>query len=146
MQRVVLDTNVWLDWLVFRDPGVAGIREAVSAGRIELCIDEPCAEELARVLAYPLGRFTLDSETQARALAEALALARRPDDPARDAKLPVCRDPDDQKFLALAAACGAQVLVTKDMELLRLAKRVSFRIARPEAFWTPDGAFPIIGS
>lgn len=142
MQRVVLDTNVWLDWLVFRDPGVAAVREAVSAGRAELCIDEPCAEELARVLAYPLGRFTLDADAQARALAEALALAKRWDDPARDAKLPVCRDPDDQKFLALADACGAQVLVTKDLELLRLAKRVPFRIVAPTGFASVGSSAP----
>jgi putative PIN family toxin of toxin-antitoxin system len=133
-QRVVLDTNVWLDWLVFADPGISALREAVSAGRAELWIDEPCAAELVRVLAYPLGRFTLDAAAQAKALAEALALAKRWEDPARDASLPLCRDADDQKFLALAAACGAQVLVTKDLELLRLAKRVPFRILVPAAF------------
>lgn len=133
-QRVVLDTNVWLDWLVFADPGIAPLREAVAAGRAELWIDEACAAELARVLAYPLGRFTLDADGQARALAEALGLAKRWDDPARDAKLPQCRDPDDQKFLALAAACGAGVLVTKDLELLRLARRVPFAIVTPATF------------
>ena len=133
-RRVVLDTNVWLDWLVFRDPAVETIRDAVASGLAELWIDEACVAELARVLAYPLGRFTLDAEGQAKALAEALALARRWDDSARDAKLPLCRDPDDQKFLALVAACGAQVLVTKDLELLRLAKRVPFRILTPAAF------------
>ena len=53
------------------------------------------------------------------------------DDPARTASLPACRDPDDQKFLALAAACGARVLLTKDLELLRLARRVPFAIVPP---------------
>ena len=41
---------------------------------------------------------------------------------ARD-NLPVCRDPDDQKFLALAFACRADFLVTKDRMLLELARR-----------------------
>ena len=141
-QRVVLDTNAWLDWLVFRDPGVSAIREAVSAGTAELWIDEACEAELARVLAYPLGRFTLDAAAQEKALAEARALAKRWDDPARDAKLPVCRDPDDQKFLALAAACGAQVLVTKDLELLRLARRVPFRILTPAGFASVGSSAP----
>ena len=37
--------------------------------------------------------------------------------------LPVCGDPDDQKFLELARACGADFLITKDRELLVLARR-----------------------
>ena len=32
--RLVLDTNVWLDWLVFDDPGIAAIRDAAQCRRI----------------------------------------------------------------------------------------------------------------
>ena len=35
---------------------------------------------------------------------------------------------DDQKFLELAAACGADYLVTEDRELLKLARRAPFAI------------------
>lgn len=42
--------------------------------------------------------------------------------------LPRCKDPDDQKFLELAARCGARVLVTRDASLLRLSKR-AFAVA-----------------
>ena len=47
-----------------------------------------------------------------------------------------CRDPDDQKFLTLAAAVRADCLVTRDRELLRLARRCAarFAILRPSAF------------
>ena len=131
--RLVLDTNAWLDWLVFRDPGIAPLRAAVTAGRAEVWIDEPCAAELARALGYPFGRFTLDADAQARALAEARACACRWGDTACEAKLPLCRDPDDQKFLALAAACSAHALVTRDGELLVLAKRLPFRVLTPAA-------------
>jgi len=58
------------------------------------------------------------------------------------ARLPVCRDRDDQKFLELAAAAGADCLVTKDRELLALSRRrkaqvgrsVPFRILHPDEF------------
>ena len=50
MQRVVLDTNVWLDWLVFADPGVAALRDAVAGGTAEIWIDDACEAELERVL------------------------------------------------------------------------------------------------
>jgi len=33
--RMVLDTQVWIDWLVFDDPSVAALREAAS----EIVID-----------------------------------------------------------------------------------------------------------
>ena len=42
MLRLVLDTNVWLDLLVFNDPGVSAIRKAVEEGRAEIFIDAAC--------------------------------------------------------------------------------------------------------
>lgn len=129
--RLVVDTQVWLDWLVFDDPSVAGLREAIASGRAEALIDEPCLAELERVLAYPLNR-TVDAR---ECLSECLRLARRITvDRVED--LPKCRDPDDQKFIELAAGAGADCLVTRDRELLRLRKRCEarFRILPPQAF------------
>src|SRR5262245_9476938 len=136
--RLVLDTNVWLDWLVFNDPAVGQIRSAVAAGRFEVFIDEPCAAELARVLARKLGRRSLTATDQAAALAECRRIARPIDGSAEAMDLPKCRDTDDQKFLEAAAAARADVLVTKDEALLELARRRTrpppFQIITPEAF------------
>ena len=136
--RLVLDTNVWLDWLVFDDPGLAPLRSAVSSGRAEVFIDETCAAELARVLGRKLGRRTLDATAQAAALAECRRLARTIEPSAERAELPKCRDSDDQKFLEAAAAARADVLVTKDEALLELSRRRTrpppFRIVTPHAF------------
>jgi uncharacterized protein len=134
--RLVLDTNVWLDWLVFDDPALAPLRAAVGAGAAEVLIDAACEEELRRVLARPLGKVALEPEAQAECLAECRRSARRPepgDSPARLSGLPRCRDPHDQKFLELARAAGADALVTKDRALLELARRVPFGIVTPEA-------------
>ena len=54
--RLVLDTQVWLDWLVFDEPTLAGLRATLAEGRAEVVIDSACLAELERVLAYPLGR------------------------------------------------------------------------------------------
>jgi putative PIN family toxin of toxin-antitoxin system len=133
--RLVLDTNAWLDWLVFGDAGMAPVRRAVEEGSAEVWIDAACEAELARVLAYPLGRHTLDAAQQAACLEQCRAVSRRWESPASTAlSVPKCRDPDDQKFLALAMACGAQVLVTKDAALLELARRLPFRILTPIRF------------
>ena len=132
MLRLVLDTQVWLDWLVFGDPGIAPIREACTAGRLEIVADAACRTELGRVLAYDFGRHSLDSAAREACFAafekivhffETNGTATLP--------LPRCADPDDQKFLELAAAARADMLVTKDNALLALAGRAPFRIVRP---------------
>lgn len=130
--RVVLDTHVWLDWLVFDDPSVGPIREAQAAGRIEIVIDEACEAELVRVLAYDLGKHSLDAEAQAQRIGRLSSLVTRIEWGAAEG-LPRCKDPDDQKFLELAAAAGAQFLVSKDQAVLELARRVrAFHIVAPK--------------
>jgi putative PIN family toxin of toxin-antitoxin system len=133
--RLVLDTNVWLDWLVFDDPGIARIAAVVAAGEAEIFVDSACEAELARVLGYPFKDRALSVERQAECLARCRSLARAADGVNADAarRLPKCSDPDDQKFLELAASCNAAYLVTKDKALLELSRRkdLSFRIVEP---------------
>ena len=143
MLRLVFDTNVWLDWLVFDDPAVAPVKAAVAEGRAAVFIDNAVEAELVRVLGYPFGARSLDAQAQATAIAQCLRVARRDEGPstgsgqARDEVrlLPKCSDPDDQKFLELALACGAGFLLTRDEALLELARRKSrplpYRIVTP---------------
>jgi putative PIN family toxin of toxin-antitoxin system len=124
--RLVLDTNVWLDWLAFDDPTVAPIKRAQAEGVVEIFSDEACTRELIAVLNYDLGRRSLDAEKQAACLSTFHALVRTAPPRtsiAEASALPQCRDPDDQKFLELARDCGADYLVTKDKALLVLARR-----------------------
>ena len=133
---LVLDTNVWLDWLVFEDPGLAAVKSAVSTGHAEIVMDNACEEELIRVLAYPLQKWTLDSAAQARCLAQCRSLTRAVE--IRNVPgLPRCTDPDDQKFLELAAGANAGWLLTKDRALLALDRHraaLPFRIVTSADF------------
>jgi len=131
--KLVLDTNVWLDWLVFDDAGVVELKRAVAEGRATVLIDAECLAELERVLGYPLGRWTLDESGRRERMAQCLSRCVFIEKTTTVAAVPRCADPDDQKFLALAAAAGADALVTKDAALLRLGKRTPFRIVRPGA-------------
>lgn len=134
LRRLVLDSNVWLDWLVFGDGAVATVREDVEQGRAEVLIDAPCLDELARVLAYPLQRWTLDAAGIEHALARCRLHARMVASPAVSG-LPRCSDGDDQKFIELAAGCAAFALVTRDRALLRMARsRLPFHIVSPAAY------------
>jgi len=137
--RLILDTQIWLDWLVFDDPGVRALRAAVEQGGAQVFMDAACDAELERVLAYDLGRHSIAAAAQAAALAQARRLSRRIENKltaAERAGLPRCRDPDDQIFLEAALAARADVLVTKDRALLELTRRrtraLPFRVSPPK--------------
>jgi putative PIN family toxin of toxin-antitoxin system len=119
---LVLDTNVILDLLHWRDPGVAHIARAIEAGQVACVTRADCFDELARVLCYR--RFGISPEAASAILERWHALATRVEAPPPNERLPRCADPDDQKFLELAWAAGADFLVTKDKALLRLDRRV----------------------
>ena len=47
-----------------------------------------------------------------------------------------CRDPDDDKFLGVALAAGAEVIVSDDRDLLALDPWRGIRVRKPEAILT----------
>jgi putative PIN family toxin of toxin-antitoxin system len=143
--RVVLDTNVVLDLLHFRDPAAAGVEAALSAGLVVAVTSESCLEELRRVLDYP--QFGLGAAEQSGLFDRYVAITQRlPLEGFDGASLPRCTDPDDQKFLELAWHSSAHCLVTKDKALLRMARRMSrlggFSIVLPAAFVPPAPDVP----
>jgi putative PIN family toxin of toxin-antitoxin system len=140
--RVVLDSNVWIDILVFDDPHTRPIRAALESGALAALIDARCLAELTYVLDYP--QFAQRAVDKVAALATLANLSQMVAPPAPDATLsaarplPKCKDRDDQKFLELAHAAGADWLVSKDRAVLKLARRVArdfgFQIAQPAPF------------
>ena len=140
-QRLVLDTNVCLDLFMFRDPRWQALLDAIVSGEAEAVTRADCRKEFELVLAYE--KMQLSADAQNEILAEydrCIALAALPDQDTASALpvLPRCKDGDDQKFLELAAAAGADALITKDKALLKLARKTIrsglFRIFSPEAW------------
>lgn len=125
--KVVLDTNIVLDWLVFHDPRVALLQAAIAGKHVEVVTHATALDELRRVLTYP--QFNLPVSKQQEIVARYGAQARIVTLPVADCfalppGFPRCRDQDDQHFLALAFHECADGLVSKDNHLLELAKRV----------------------
>jgi putative PIN family toxin of toxin-antitoxin system len=124
--KLILDTNVVLDWLVFRDATVADLQSALDSGRVEIVTHAPAVDELRRVLAY--SRFELAAHEQQEMLARYDSQTRRVTLPAELGGLPAgfprCRDRDDQHFLTLAYFEPAALLVSKDAAILELTRRV----------------------
>ncbi len=133
--RVVLDTNNVLSALLFPDGRLTWMRTRWTSGRINPLCSQKTATELVRVLAYP--KFQLD-ENEIREVLDSYLLyvdvVDVPDD--FGARLPSCRDAQDQVFLELAESGDAEVLVTGDRDLLTLAGQVDFAIECPRQFKT----------
>ncbi|MEK0427981.1 MAG: hypothetical protein RL001_508 [Pseudomonadota bacterium] len=140
--RVVLDTNVCLDLFMFRDPRWQVLLESLICGEIEAFTRHDCRREFELVLAYD--KMKLSAESQAAILTEfdqrirPYASSEKIEAGAMAGGLPVCKDSDDQKFLELALACEADVLITKDKALLKLARKTArngqFKILAPQAW------------
>ncbi|THF65102.1 putative toxin-antitoxin system toxin component, PIN family [Pseudothauera rhizosphaerae] len=134
---VVLDTNTVMALWFFEDPRLTDLRLRVEAGRLLPACREDALEELRRVLAYR--QFGITPERQATLLESYRARVKHAPAPTTDTPaLPVCRDPDDQKFLEIARDAGAALLLTRDKALLRLARhrliRPLFAIVSPDRF------------
>lgn len=109
------------------------MRDVWTAGRILPLVCSATARELIVALAYP--KFKLGDDETGTLLAAYLPFTEAidvSDDTAAD--VPLCSDPDDQKFLRLAAIGRADVLVSGDRALLKLAKAVPFASESPVEF------------
>ena len=134
--RLVLDTNVVMDLFHFQAHPLAPLVAAVESGGVVCLANTKTLAELARVTGYP--QFRLEPSDQQRLfdhyrrhvvlVGDALPL----DAP----RLPKCRDPDDQMFLELALAGHADMLISRDNLVLKLAKARNrpcpFAIVTPE--------------
>jgi uncharacterized protein len=123
--RYVPDTNVCLDLFVFADPRCESLLAAARAGRIELVTRADCRAEWLAVLGYRQLALSEPRQAQASALFDALLRDVSLERASVPVTLPRCRDGDDQKFLELAYQSRAVALLSRDDELLRLARRTT---------------------
>ena len=131
--RLVIDTNVLISALVFKDSRHVRLREAWRSGRVTPLLSVRTYRELKHVLGYPM--FKLEDDQIAEGLAllgpfiEWVQL-----DPERTADLPKCSDRDDQKFVETAHCGRADALLTYDRALLKMRKKVAFDVVKPEVW------------
>jgi len=115
----VLDTNVVLDWLLFREPAVGALAAAVEGGRLRWLACASMRDELAHVVVR--GQFAAwkpDLPTVLAVFDRHAVLHEAPP----PQKLP-CTDPDDQPYIDLALHAQARWLFSRDRAVLALARR-----------------------
>jgi predicted nucleic acid-binding protein len=138
----VLDTQVVLDWLVFRDPACFALAQALGSGKLRWLISAPMHAELNHVLDRGVAAAWLPDRAAIGATIARFAVWLEPGKALGGRWR--CTDPDDQMFIDLAVGAGAQWLFTRDRALLRLAKLARTQgvsVLRP-GDWT-DSAPPI---
>jgi putative PIN family toxin of toxin-antitoxin system len=128
--KLVLDTNVVIDWLVFDAPYMNPLRFAVAVNKVEVITHAPALAELHRVLGYPtlkLGAARQKDVFRHYSVHARLAVTKNesPGEAALPRAFPRCRDPDDNHFLELALHAKADALVSRDNALLKLKRRTA---------------------
>lgn len=121
---VVIDTNIVLDLLLFAEPAVEPLRQALQQQRLRWLAIPRMRNELERVLQYPQiaprMAFYGHSPEQLLQRMDAVVQYVEPAGPAGVS----CKDTDDQCFVDLAAAHQA-ILLSKDAQVLKLRKRLA---------------------
>jgi len=127
--RIVLDTNVLVSGLLspFGPPGE--IVRMLSSGAVVLCLDARILAEHDDVLARP--RFGFDPDSVAALLDYSDLRSEMVASAPLDRRLP---DPDDEPFLEVAAACGADCLVTGNLAHFPAEMRAGVTVLAPAQF------------
>ena len=122
LPHLVLDTNVVMDLFHFAAPPLAPLMAAIESGTVVCLANDRTLAELARVTGYP--QFRLDDHGRQQLFDAYCSRVTRVGYaiPQGAPKLPQCRDPDDQMFLELALAAHADMLISRDNLVLKLAK------------------------
>jgi putative PIN family toxin of toxin-antitoxin system len=132
--RAVLDANVYVSAAV-RPEGPPGriLERFLRSAAFDLVLSPAVVEEVLRALAYPKVRRFVPGDIEPGlwfedivVLADLVAGERAPPG--------VCKDPDDDKYLAAALEGRAAFIVTGDRGFLALKEYEGIRIVTPREF------------
>ncbi len=143
MHNVILDTNIWLDWLLFNDPSVLALKEQQAQKKIQIIATIRMRDELELVLGRPqfgkhfandlANNIAPDSPSIPTLLEQFDRLVHIVEPAPEQSELLrpnlLCKDKDDQIFIDLALFHSPCVLISKDKLVLAVAKRLKRAIA-----------------
>lgn len=130
LKTVILDTNILVSALLFKGE----LSEIVDLWKKGECIplfSKETFEEFRTVLEYP--KFSLTVE-ELRGIIEEEVLPYFDIIEIESKIRRICRDPDDDKFIACAKSASADLIVTGDMDLLDIGQYKSIKIIGASAF------------
>ncbi len=125
---VVLDTNIYISAIFWEGPSYHIILKALEKEFL-VFISDDIILELRRVLArdFHLQQQEIDDAVEAVVLFTHLVKPK-------EKVMVVKNDPDDDRILECALACGARTIVTQDNHLLQMKEFQGIQIIHPEKF------------
>ena len=124
--RVVLDANVLISSILFRGE-LAGIVDLWKRGKVVPVVSRETFEEFRTVLEYPKFKLT-KREITSIIEEEVLPFFEIVETTGRPGR--VCKDSDDDKFLACAVAASADFIISLDKDLCDVAAYRNIKIIR----------------
>jgi putative PIN family toxin of toxin-antitoxin system len=116
--RLILDTNVILDLLVFKDPSTEPIRLLLDAKQVDAVRTSASMAELMDVIGRPTFKLSQEDQETIREAWE--SSSRLLENTAIEQAPFTCRDPDDQVFINMAYSLRPALLLSKDLRVLEL--------------------------
>lgn len=125
--RVVLDTNTLISSILFKGE-LAGIVDLWKGGKIVPVVSRGTFDEFRTVLGYPKFRLT-QSEMKPIIEEEVLPFFDVVEIVGEVNR--VCKDPDDDKFIACALSASAEFVVSGDKDLCDVVSYKKIKIIKP---------------
>lgn len=120
MNTLIFDTNLLLDFFVFKDSRTSVLWEAAKERKFKIATCDAALSELEDVLKRP--QFKVKPE-QLKAIKEDFLNVAEVLPISAEAKAR-CKDPLDQKFIDLTISCAPALLISKDKLVLRCARHL----------------------
>jgi putative PIN family toxin of toxin-antitoxin system len=133
MQKVVIDTNVFVSALIQRSYPYLIITDLFIEGRIELCISDPLLEEYYTV--FNRKKFSKYPEFLSKAQILIADIERNSLKFVPKKKIKIISDKDDNKLLELADECKADFLITGNTNDFTIKKYKRTKIVTPKEYW-----------
>ena len=123
MHKVVLDSNIFISFLISHKPPISTILDLWRKGELVTCYSPEILDELERALKYPkIRKLISDSESESLINAiKTLGILMVPSE-----NVEVCRGKEDNKYLEACLESGSSFLISGDEDLLSLCQVPNF--------------------
>lgn len=133
MQKVVIDTNVFVSALIQRGFPYLIVNDLFIEGKLDLCISDEVLQEYYLVLSRKKFNKFPDFVNKAETLLADIETKSTKVFPTT--KLTIISDKDDNKFLELAEKCKADFLITGNTNDFTIKKYKRTKIVTPREYW-----------
>ncbi|MET7258165.1 putative toxin-antitoxin system toxin component, PIN family [Dyadobacter fermentans] len=133
MQKIIIDTNVFVSALIQRSYPYLIVRELFIEEKIQLCVSDELLAEYYEVLSRP--KFSQFPDFFIRAEALLADIDNRAEKYYPTTKISLISDQDDNKILELAEESQADFIVTGNTNDFTFTHYKSSRVLSPKEYW-----------